>query len=284
MEKNIELTKLVLFDGNAILHRAFHAYPQSLQTQSGELTNAVYGFTTTLLSVFKKIKPTHAIVAFDEKAPTFRHKKFDGYKASRPKMDDALVGQISRTREVVHTLNIPHFGIEGFEADDVLGTLARQAEEKGVKSIIIVTGDKDALQLLTDKVIVMFPSRGKISEQIITKKSFIEKYGFMPELMIDFKALAGDASDEIPGVSGIGPKTATELICKYGQVEEIYNHLSEINESVRIKLINNKDSAYLSKELATIHKNVPILLDEEHSCLTNYDKNKAISLFIIENY
>jgi len=271
--------KLVLFDGNAILHRAYHAFPLTLKTQTGELTNAVYGFTSTLLTVFKRLRPTHVVVAFDEKGPTFRHQQFEDYKASRPKMDDELACQISRTKEVVATLNIPQFAISGFEADDVLGTLARQAEAAGFTEIVIVTGDKDALQLITEKTHVYFPSRGKKPEKLYDKTQFCQEFGFEPPLLVDFKALAGDSSDEIPGVSGIGPKTATELIVQHGPVEEIYKQLDKIKLAVAQKLKKDKEMAFLSKKLATIETSAPVVFDAKESQLKEYNKEKVIALF-----
>lgn len=271
--------RLALFDGNAILHRAYHAYHTTLTTQAGELTNAVYGFTSTLLTAFKRLQPSHVVVAFDEKGPTFRHQQYEEYKASRPKMDEDLANQIGRTKEVVTALNIPQFSIAGFEADDVLGTLAKQAEMKGFDEIVIVTGDKDALQLISKKIHIYFPSRGKKPEQLYNREKFINEYGFEPKLLIDFKALAGDASDEIPGVSRIGPKTATDLITRFGEVEEIYEHLGEITSTTRQKLEKDKEMAFLSKKLATIETQVPIVFDETLSQLKEYDKEKVITLF-----
>ncbi|NMC36560.1 hypothetical protein GYA49_05955 [Candidatus Beckwithbacteria bacterium] len=277
---DVHSEKLVLFDGNALLHRAYHAFPQTLRTSQGELTNAVYGFTSTLLTVFRKLQPTHTIVAFDEKAPTFRHKQFKGYKASRPKMDEELAGQIKRTKEVVSVLNIPQFGIEGYEADDVLGTLSYQAEQNGFEAITIVTGDRDALQLISAKTSVYFPSRGRIPEKTFDQEIFEKEYGFKPKQLIDYKALVGDSSDEIPGVKGIGPKAATQLITKYGSMETIYQHLSEISGSLKDKLEIDRDIAKLSKELATIIINVPITFDKAKSRLTDYNREEAEELFL----
>ncbi|MGI5828316.1 MAG: 5'-3' exonuclease, partial [Patescibacteria group bacterium] len=226
-----------------------------------------------------RLQPSHVVVAFDEKGPTFRHQQYEEYKASRPKMDEDLANQIGRTKEVVTALNIPQFSIAGFEADDVLGTLAKQAEMKGFDEIVIVTGDKDALQLISKKIHIYFPSRGKKPEQLYNREKFINEYGFEPKLLIDFKALAGDASDEIPGVSRIGPKTATDLITRFGEVEEIYEHLGEITSTTRQKLEKDKEMAFLSKKLATIETQVPIVFDETLSQLKEYDKEKVITLF-----
>jgi DNA polymerase-1 len=314
------MDKLVLIDGNAILHRAYHAYPP-LTTSKGELINAVYGFTSILLTVLRQLKPKYVAVTFDKKAPTFRHKEFKAYKAHRPKMDEELVGQIARVHEVVATLNMPIFEVDGFEADDVIGTLAKQitllkstgsksfssngALEKNqrankVKSetlltkkniieqsprdveVVIVTGDYDAVQLVNDKVKVFMPPRGKKPAMIFDTQAVLQKYGFSPSYIVDFKALAGDASDGIPGVAGIGPKTASELINKFGTLEQIYSkspESTEVKKAVADKLIKDKDNAFLSKKLATIVTNVPVQLDLEKCRLTDYDKDKAIKLF-----
>lgn len=273
-------SKLVLFDGNAILHRAYHAFPMTLRTREGELTNAVYGFTSILLSVVSKIRPGNVVVAFDEKGPTFRHEQFAGYKASRPKMDDELAGQIDRTRQIVDVLNIPRFSLQGYEADDVIGTLALQAEEDDdIEEIIIVTADRDIFQLITDKVHVLLPAKGKQPERLMNKQKFEEEYSFTPSLLVDYKALAGDQSDEIPGVAGVGPKTATNLITKYGCIEDIYQKIDEIPSPLKEKLDTSKEIAFLSKQLATIDKAVPVKFDKQSSHLKDYDKDKAISLF-----
>ncbi|NMB57439.1 hypothetical protein GYA19_05915 [Candidatus Beckwithbacteria bacterium] len=272
------MNKLILIDGNAILHRAYHAYPPTLATKDGELTNAIYGFTSTLLHVCRKFLPSHLIVAFDRKEKTFRHQQFLGYKASRPKMDDELVGQIDRTKEVVDILNLPRFELAGFEADDILGTIAKKAQEE-FDEILIVTGDKDSLQLLDKKIKVFFPSRGKTEEKIYDPVSFEAEFKFTPQQLIDFKALAGDQSDEIPGVKGIGPKTATQLIVDFGSVENIYKNLERIKESVRTKLEINKDNAFMSKTLATIVLDAPVDFQSSKALLSDYDKAKAIQLF-----
>lgn len=279
--------KLVLIDGNAILHRAYHAYPP-LTTSKGELINAVYGFTSILLTVLKQIKPKYVAVTFDKKAPTFRHIEYKAYKAHRPKMDEELVGQINRVHEVVRTLNMPIFEIDGFEADDVIGSLAKQSHNI---ETIIVTGDYDTLQLVNKNVRVMMPPRGKKPAAIFNKEAVIKKYGFTPKYIVDFKALVGDASDGIPGVTGIGPKTATDLINQFGTIENIYRKLgitldkkkatrkSPIKTSVLQKLFDGAELAKLSKRLATIVTDVPIKLNLEKCRLLDYDRKKAIGLF-----
>ena len=283
------MSRLVLVDGNAIVHRAYHAYPQTLRTSKGELINAVYGFTSILLSVLKDLKPKYVAVAFDLKGPTFRHKKFKGYKASRPEMDEELVSQLDRVKQVVSTLNIPIFEEQGYEADDVIGTLAQKAKLESSKTlklsnsknleIIIVTGDKDALQLIDNHVKVYLPARGKRPAELVGRKEFIKKYRFEPERLVDLKALAGDTSDEIPGVKGVGPKTATDLIVRFGDLQGIYKNLDEIKDSVRSKLTGDKNKAFLSYELAEIETGVPIKLKLKKCKLADYDREKVLELF-----
>lgn len=270
--------KLLMFDGNAILHRAYHAYPATLVNSSGIQVNAIYGFAATLLHSFKKMKPSHVIVCFDEKKKTFRHEKFVEYKAKRPKMDQELVDQIIKTREVVKAFNIPIYTKEGYEADDLLGTISRIAD-KDFEEIVIVTGDKDILQLITEKTHVYFPSRGRIPEKYFNEEGFKKEYGFLPKQLIDYKGLAGDSSDNIPGVMGVGAKTASKLVQEFRSVENIYNNIDKLNGSLKEKLENDKERALLSKELATINTRVPIVFEKEKAKLSEYDKEEVIKLF-----
>jgi len=214
-DKMKAMERLVLIDGHALLHRAYHAYPP-LTTSKGDMVNAVYGFTSILLSVLKQLKPKYVAVTFDKKAPTFRHKEYKGYKASRPKIDDELKVQIPKIFSVVQAFNMPIFAKDGFEADDLIGTLAKQAK---IDEVMIVTGDRDALQLVDEKIKVFIPGRSRQPVQVFDPEKFRKKYGFEPELLVDFKALAGDASDDIPGVKGIGGKGAQKLIQKFGTLE-----------------------------------------------------------------
>jgi DNA polymerase-1 len=268
---------LVLLDGNALIHRAYHALPP-LTTKKGELVNAVYGFTLTLLSVLEKFQPDCIAASFDLAGPTFRHKQFTDYKATRVKAPDDLYAQIPRVKEVVKAFNIPIYEKEGFEADDCVGTLARQAEKKDVETII-VTGDNDALQLVTPNTKV-FTLRKGIKDTILYDEKAVEaKYGFKPASIPDYKGLAGDASDNIPGVEGIGAKTATDLLKQFGTLENIYTHLSEAKESVRKKLEADKDNAFLSKELGAIDTNAPVELDLQACATQDFNKLSVENLF-----
>lgn len=247
--------KLVLLDGNALIHRAYHALPP-LTTPTGEPAGAVYGFAMTLLSVLEKFKPDYIAASFDLAGPTFRDEMYAEYKATRTKAPDDLYEQIPRVKDVVRAFNIPIYENAGFEADDCVGTIARQAEAEGIEAII-VTGDNDALQLVSPLVKVFSIRKGIKDLVLYDREAVIAKYGFPPEAIPDYKGLAGDASDNIPGVAGIGAKTATDLLQAHGSLEAIYEHLSDVKESVRKKLEADKESAFFSKDLGTIRTDVP---------------------------
>lgn len=269
------MAKLVLVDGHALFHRAFHAMPP-LTTSKGELVNAVFGFTSMLLRVLGDIKPEYAVVAFDTKAPTFRHTQYTAYKAHRIAAPEEMHQQLPRIKEVVSALNIPIFVLEGYEADDIIGTLANQAVDLEVD---IVTGDRDALQLVNTHIKTYMPGKSLSDIQIYDGKRFEDKYGFKPKQLIDFKALVGDQSDNIPGVMGIGEVSATKLIQEFGSVEEIYKNLDKIPEKISQKLATDAENAKMSKELATIDTAAPIRLDLNKCILADYDHQKAINLF-----
>jgi DNA polymerase-1 len=269
--------KLILIDGNAIMHRAYHALPP-LNTKKGELVNAVYGFTSTILSVIEKFKPDYIAASFDLAGPTFRHEEYKEYKATRAKAPDEFYAQIPRVKEVVGALNIPIFEKQGYEADDVIGTLARQAETNKDLEIIIVTGDLDTLQLVNDKTKVYTMRRGLSDSVIYDLEKVKERYGLNPDQLIDFKGLRGDPSDNIPGVKGIGEKTASDLLQKYETLEGVYSHIGEIKGSVHDKLEKEKMQAFMSKQLATIKLDTPVNLELEKTATHNYDREKIISL------
>jgi len=270
--------KLVLIDGHALAYRAYYALPPTLSTSKGELTNAVFGFTSMLLNVLRDEKPDYIAVAFDV-GKTFRHEEYKEYKAHRIKMPDEMRTQMARIQEIVHALGIPIIEAEGYEADDVLGTLAQKAEKEGLETLI-VTGDTDTFQLIDDHTQVL-TSRRAFSDTIVYDLDGIEKrYGLQPHQLIDYKALVGDTSDNIPGVRGIGDKTATQLLQRYGSVEEIYAHLDEVESSrFRKALEKGRESALLSKFLATIVTNVPLELDWEACRTMECDRGKVMELF-----
>lgn len=240
------MNRLVLIDGNAILHRAYHALPP-LTAPDGSVVNAVYGFGTMLLRLITDLAPTHVAVAFDRPKPTFRKKMFRGYQAKRPKMDEELVDQIPKVHDLITSFGIPIFEVDGFEADDVIGTLAKHSKDQ----VIIVTGDRDMLQLVQDdKVLVYMPTKGLSQAKLYGEKEVSERMGVAPGKIPDFKALAGDPSDNYPGVSGIGPKTAAALLAKYHTLEKLLAS-KELSTA-------EKKSARLAKDLATIRTNVPL--------------------------
>ena len=275
---------LVLFDGNNIVHRAFHAFEatQPLTVRkTGEVVSAVYIFTLMLLKAINELKPTQCAIAFDTKAPTFRHQMFDQYKAQRPPTPKELVNQLGRVRQLVEAFQIPIYEINGYEADDVLGTLSHQASEQGIDTII-VTGDADAMQLVSPQVRVLYPRpRESFSNTDLYDEAAVsQKYGVKPEYITDLKALKGDPSDNIPGVPGIGEKTAAKLIQQFGSIEEIYANIDQVTpEKLQTLLRENKAVARQSKELATIVTQTPVALNLDDCQLDHYDRNRVTELF-----
>lgn len=270
--------KLVLIDGHALAFRAYHALPADLSTARGELTNAVFGFTSMLLNVIRDEKPDYLIVAFDT-GRTFRHEEYAEYKAHRARMPQELIDQMERIRQIVEAMNIPILETEGFEADDVLGTLARQAAEEGL-STFIVTGDSDIFQLVNPHVRVVLTGRRLSDTKTYDEEGVRRRYGLEPKQLIDFKALAGDSSDNIPGVRGVGKKTATPLLQKYGSVEGVYDHLDEITSTrAKTALEKGRDSAFLSKRLVTIRTDVPVTLKPEAARFGDFDRPAVTELF-----
>jgi len=270
---------LLLFDGNALVHRAFHALPPLTQPKTGELVNAVYGFASSLLKVFADFKPTHWAVAFDRPAPTFRHEMFEEYKAQRPATPEELKSQIKKVHQLVEAFHIPVFEIDGFEADDVLGTLSKQADEQGIDTII-VTGDNDMLQAVLPRVKALAPRRTFTDTVLYDEEAVEQKYGIKPEQLADLKALAGDVSDNIPGVPGIGEKTAAKLLQQYGGLQGIYDHIEDVTPGkLQDTLREYRDRAFRNKELSTIVKDVPIKLDLKTCQVSHYDRNEVARLF-----
>ena len=270
---------LVLIDGHALYHRSFHAFPEEIATSAGEPTNAVFGFTRMLLDILRLIRPDYLIVTFDRPTPTFRHTNYAPYKAHRPPLPEGLRAQFPRVREVIAAFNIPIYEQDGFEADDLLGTLSLQAEERGIHSVI-ATGDMDTLQLVDDWVRVTFarsPRRGEF--EYFDREAVIARYGFEPQRLVDFKALVGDTSDNIPGVAGIGAKTATKLIEQYGTLEEILAHVDELAPRTKAALSENEDLARQCKYLATIVRDVPVALDLEAARALRYNPDNVLGLF-----
>jgi len=279
------MNRLVLIDGNAVLHRAYHAIPP-LTAPDGTLVNAVYGFATMLLRLYHDLQPTYIAVAFDRPKPTFRKKLFKEYQATRPKMDDDLVGQIEKVHELVRAFGIPIFEKDGFEADDVIGTLASNVKKTAIDQVIIVTGDRDILQLVDDTTYVYMPTKGLSEAKLYMDKDVKEKLGVDPKHVVDYKGLAGDSSDNYPGVEGIGPKTAVSLIETFGTVEKLYAALKKhdvklktVSPAVIEKLKNGEQSARLSKDLATIRTDVAIDEDIVKHPITSLDTPDSRKFF-----
>ena len=280
--------KLILIDGNAIIHRAYHALPP-FTTKKGELVNAVYGFASTLLSVIAEFQPDYVVASFDLAGKTFRHEKFEDYKATRIKGDDELYAQIPRVKEVVKAFNIPIYEQAGFEADDMIGTIAKQISALGRNSAekietIIVTGDMDTLQLVNDTTSVYTMRRGLSDSMLYDSEKVFERYGLRPDQIIDYKALRGDPSDNIPGVKGIGEKTAVTLLQKYLTLDGVYANIEEIKGAVKEKLERDKVQAYLSKELATISLDAPVQLELEKAVLKDFNRETIVKLFSELNF
>lgn len=266
-DSSVSLDKdlVVLFDGHALFYRAFYAIktPMSV-SHSGELTGAIYGITSSLLKSLGQLRPAHAAVAFDRSAPTFRHKMYEEYKAQRPPMPDDMRNQFERVREVVEALGLPILELDGYEADDILGYVARKASEAGLKTII-VTGDQDAMQLVSPSVRILYQhQRSSQAETLFDEDAVREKYGLGPDQIADLKALMGDPSDNIPGVPRVGGKTATALLQEFGSVQGIYDHLEEVKpERVRELLRSGEEAARQGLELTTIVTEVPLEIEVE---------------------
>lgn len=269
----------MVIDGHAMIHRAYHAVPETLATKKGEVVNAIFGFTSLLIKALNDIKPDYIAVAFDPPAPTFRHKQFAPYKAHRPTMPENMRPQFGRIREVVEAFGIPIYEKEGFEADDVLGTLARQATQEGVDTIIL-TGDMDTLQLVNEHVRVMAAKRGitEVTEYGIAEVE--QRFGVTPVHVPDYKGLVGDTSDNIPGVKGVGEKTARKLLAEYnGDIEQIFAHLDELAPKEQRLLRGKEEEARQSKYLATIVDNVPVQLDLAACRVGQVKQEHIVALF-----
>ena len=276
------MNKLMVIDGNSIINRAFYGI-RMLTTRDGTPTNAVYGFLNILLKLVEEEAPQALCVTFDRKAPTFRHLAYEGYKAQRKGMPEELAAQLPLMKDVLDAMNIPRYELDGWEADDIIGTISVKDAAAGWETVI-VTGDKDSLQLVTDatRVKLVTTRMGQTTTKEMTPDAFREVYGFDPIHIIDLKALMGDASDNIPGVKGIGEKTAMDLIQRYTSVEEIYRDLDalEVKPAVRKKLTEGVEQARLSYELATIHTDAPIDFTPEDAVRKGYNEPALYDLLL----
>ena len=280
------MKKLLLIDGNSIMNRAFYGIMGSkmLTTKDGKYTNAVYGFLAIMFKIMDDLNPDYMAVSFDLKAPTARHKMFSEYKANRHGMPDELKEQMPMIKEILKAMNIDIVEKEGYEGDDILGTLAKYGENQGL-DVVILSGDRDTFQLATNKVTIRIPrtKAGKTETEDYDRKKVIEEYGLEPKALIDVKGLQGDTSDNIPGVPGIGPKTAISLIQKYGTVEKLYEKIEKGEDDLKGKqkenIVTNKDMAFLSKKLGEIDVNVPLEDNLETLKVEEWDKKKVLEIF-----
>lgn len=314
------MSKLLLIDGNAILHRAYHAYP-ALTNPKGEVVNAVYGFFTMLFLVLQEQKPEYLAICFDRSAPTIRQTMYAGYHENRPRPADEFIFQINLVHELLEVMKVQVFEVDGYEGDDLVGTIATKAVDKGLSAsssedartvvdssktsrslsesrlqtevlskekaktafsssekenrepfeVIILTGDRDLLQLVNKHVRVLMPITGITKTVLFDEAAVEEKYGVKPSQFVDYKALIGDPSDGYPGVSGVGPKTASKLIQEYDTFENLYGHVNDLPEKVGLKLATDAEQAALAQKLARIITDVPIQFDLEKCALTNFD-------------
>ncbi len=286
--------RLIIIDSNAVIHRAYHALPP-LATKKGEVVNAVYGFLLVFLKAIRELKPDFVAATFDFPAPTFRHKKYKLYKATREKAPEELYQQIPKVKEVLKKFNVQIFEKEKYEADDLIGTISKLAPRKQVLpkiETIILTGDLDALQLVDENTKVYNLRKGVKDTILYDEEKVKEKYqGLIPEQLVDFKALRGDPSDNIPGVTGVGEKTAIALIRKFGSLENLYQELEEntgkaqeVKQSLKKKLLDYKEQAFISKMLAEIEKNVPIEFSLKKCRWGKYNKEEVIQIFKKYNF
>ena len=277
------MNKLMVLDGNSIVNRAFYGVSSNLTTRTGQPTNAVFGFLNILNKLLDEEQPQALCVTFDRKAPTFRHLAYEGYKAQRKPMPEELASQMPILKEVLSALNIPMYELDGWEADDLIGTIARRDEGAGWDTVI-VTGDKDSLQLVTDHTTVKLVSTrmGRTTTKDMTPESFREAYGFDPIHIIDLKALMGDASDNIPGVKGIGEKTAMALLAQQPSIDGLYANLDkmDVKPAARKKLVEGEEAARMSYDLATIHTDAPIDFNPEDNLCRKPDEPRLYQLFL----
>lgn len=250
---------LLLIDGNALLHRCFHALPQTIRTSAGELTNAIFGFTNATIELMDKLKPSHIVCTFDSPGDTFRHTSYPEYKATRQEAAPGLYEQLPRLLTVLEALGVVNLALPGYESDDIIGTLTAMAEEKQLNSEI-VSSDNDFVQLISPLTSFLCTAKGLKHAELFTPEKVLEKHGLHPSQWIDYKALRGDPSDNLPGVPGIGEKTAKQLLQEWHSLENLYQHLEQLKSGVHEKLKQSHEVAMLTKQLVTIDRHSPILV------------------------
>jgi DNA polymerase-1 len=271
------MSKFLVIDGSSLMYRAYYALPM-LTTSEGLHTNALYGFTMMLIKLIEEEKPDYIAIAFDKKAPTFRHKEYQDYKATRQAMPEELAEQVDLLKEIIEGFNIKILELEGYEADDIIGTISKLAEEKEME-VLVVTGDRDALQLVSDKVKVKISKKGITQMEEFDEKAVLERYEITPHQFIDLKGLMGDKSDNIPGIPNIGEKTAIKLLKDFGTIENLLQNLSQLKGKIKENIENNKELAIMSKKLVTIKRDIPIEIDFEEYRVKDFNEEKLLELF-----
>jgi len=275
--------KLIIIDGNALIHRSFHALPPTLRTKKGVLVNAVYGFSSFLLKALNEFHPEYVVLTLDKKGPTFRHEAYADYKATRVKAPDELYEQIPLVKEVATAFNIPIFELSGYEADDLIGTICRQTEKDKALEKIIITGDMDTLQLIDGRTRVYTMSRGLSDSVLYGPEEVKARYNLRPDQIIDYKALRGDVSDNIPGVKGIGEKTASDLLVAFNDLDGVYQAARRQDAAIKPRiaalLIEHEKSAYLSRDLATIEQKVPLEFSLKDISFSTFQTENVVRVF-----
>jgi len=271
--------KIAIIDGNSLVFRAFFAIKGTMITSRGVYTHAIYGFLNMLQKALEDAKPDYIAVAFDRKAPTFRHLEYDAYKAGRAKTPDELSMQLPYLKDILTAMNIKILEEDGFEADDLIGTLAKMAEEQGLE-VLVISGDRDELQLVSDKTSVLITKKGVSEFELYTPETMNEKYGFGPELFVDYKGLMGDASDNIPGLPGVGEKTASKLVREFGTIENLIENLEKVEpERIRNIIGEDRQTAIMSKRLATIITNAPVEAGFEEMRVRDWDITRLREIY-----
>jgi DNA polymerase-1 len=273
------MSRLMLLDSNGLIYRGYHALP-ALTTSKGELVNAVFGFCSILLRGIQDVRPEYVAACFDLPGPTFRHEQFAEYKATRQPMPDDLRSQFPKVREVLAALRIPVYEMAGYEADDVIGTITRDLDGRGGLETTVVTGDLDMLQIVSERTRLMTTRQGVDSTVYYTPDKIKERFELRPDQMIDYKALKGDPTDNIPGIPGVGEKTAAKLVGEFGSLEGIYERLSDVKpDKLRFKLVESREQVFVSRELSRIVRDLPVAFDLEASRLSDYDRAEVVRLF-----
>lgn len=274
---------LVLIDGHHLMYRAYWAIPRTLSTPQGEQVNTVFGMASMLLHILKKEEPTHFLVCFDAGEETFRHEENETYKDGRTETPDDFYAQIPRVIRLIEAMGFQHISNKKYEADDLIGTYAKEGEKRGM-NVTIVTGDRDAFQLATGTIKVAIPHSGYLQAEYLGPQEIEAKYGIRPDQVPAYKGLVGDASDNLPGVKGIGPKTAADLLQKYQTLEAIYEHLADIRPAVRAKLETDKEQAFFCQRMAVLVCDIPLAVSFEDMRLEGLSADPVLSFFQEVNF